>query len=301
MPTCATEENKSDKTPLSNLILPVPDTDFRDFLDEVEELAGFAAQIIEAIEKDPDAHAREKKKLRLEDRRFFEGRTAELPEPDIEEENILAAELNLAVGRPRMPAYAVYVFVMIRGVSRFVDHETGTAVSARVDELVRILQRRGLRMPAVTTILENVNLVSHRTRELIFDKQIGFILQEQWDDFGKLTIDGTSVKANSCWPTDGKIPTGLLMRANRLGQKLHIFGLEDFRKGWVGRWLQEMDKLEFQICLAAGKPKSKGKLKKHYRRLLKRGRKAADSLTGELSHLEEACRWIHCLPLAGSF
>ena len=116
----------------------------------------------EAIEKDPDAHAREKKKLRLEDRRFFEGRTAELPEPDIEEENILAAELNLAVGRPRMPAYAVYVFVMIR-----------------------------LRMPAVTTILENVNLVSHRTRELIFDKQIGFILQEQWDDFGKLTIDGT--------------------------------------------------------------------------------------------------------------
>ncbi len=95
MPTCATEENKSDKTPLSNLILPVPDTDFRDFLDEVEELAGFAAQIIEAIEKDLDAHAREKKKLRLEDRRFFEGRTAELPELDIEEENILAAELNL--------------------------------------------------------------------------------------------------------------------------------------------------------------------------------------------------------------
>ena len=73
MPTCATEENKSDKTPLSNLILPVPDTDFRDFLDEVEELAGFAPQIIEAIEKDLDAHAREKKKLRLEDRRFFEG------------------------------------------------------------------------------------------------------------------------------------------------------------------------------------------------------------------------------------
>ena len=45
--------------------------------------------------------------------------------------------------------------------------------------------------------------------------------------------------------------------------------------------------MEFQICLAAGKANSKGKLKKHYRRLLKRGRKAADSLTGELSHLEE--------------
>ena len=44
-----------------------------------------------------------------------EGRTADLPELDIEEENILAAELNLGAGRPRMPAYAVYVFVMIRG------------------------------------------------------------------------------------------------------------------------------------------------------------------------------------------
>ena len=65
-------EKISDTNPYCNLILPVPDTDFRDFLDEVEELAGFAAQIIEAIEKDLDAHAREKKKLRLEDRRFFE-------------------------------------------------------------------------------------------------------------------------------------------------------------------------------------------------------------------------------------
>ena len=287
MPTCATEENKSDKTPLSNLILPVPDTDFRDFLDEVEELAGFAPQIIEAIEKDLDAHAREKKKLRLEDRRFFEGRTADLPELDIEEENILAAELNLAVGRPRMPAYSVYVFVMIRGFLGSLSTKPARRFVRESMSLYGFLQRRGLRMPAVTTILENVNLVSHTTRKLIFDKQIGFILQEQWDDFGKLTIDSTSVKANSCWPTDGKILAGLLRRANRLGQKLHVFGLEDFRKGWVGRWLQEMDKLEFQICLASGKPKSKGKLNKHCRRLLKRGRKAADSLTGELSHLEE--------------
>ena len=84
MPTCATEQKNSDKTPLSNLILPIPDTDFRDFLDEVEELARFAPEIIEAIEKDLDAHGREKKKLRLEDRRFFEGRTADLPQDSIQ-------------------------------------------------------------------------------------------------------------------------------------------------------------------------------------------------------------------------
>ena len=105
---------------------------YLNFLDEVEELAGFAAQIIEAIEKDLDAHAREKKKLRLEDRRFFEGRTAELPELDIG----LATELKLAMGRPRI---TVYVFLMTRG---FHD-ETGTAVSARVDELVWISSEPG--------------------------------------------------------------------------------------------------------------------------------------------------------------
>jgi len=87
---------------------------------------------------------------------------------------------------------------------------------------------------------------------VIFDKQIAFVLKEELDDFLKLTIDSTSVKANSAWPTDAKILTGLLMRVDRLGQKLHVFGLEDFRRGWVPRWLEEMDKLVFQINLAAG-------------------------------------------------
>ena len=101
----------------------IPDTDFGDFLDEGEELAKFAPQIIEAIENDLDAKA------------------------------------------------------------------------------------RGLKMPAVTTILENVNLVSHETRERIFDQQIGYILQEQYDDFSKLTtIDSTSGKANSCWPMTAQDP-----------------------------------------------------------------------------------------------
>ena len=82
----------------------------------------------------------------------------------------------------------------------------------------------------MTTILENVNLVSYATRELILDRQIALILREELDGFGKLTVDSTSVKANSEWPTDSKILTGLLNRGHRLGQKMHLFGLEDFRR-----------------------------------------------------------------------
>jgi hypothetical protein len=153
--------------------------------------------------------------------------------------------------------------------------------------LCAFLQIRELKMPAWTTILENVNLVSQATRELIFNSQIEYVLKESLDDFKELTIDSTSVKADSSWPTDGKILNGILGRAHRLGQKLHVFGLKDFRQGWIPRWLDMMDKLEFQICLSAGKPKSRGKMKKHYRKLLSRGGKVADALKCELDCLEE--------------
>ena len=295
MPACATRRKVTDSRPVDNLILAVPDTDFRAFLDEVEELAGFAPEIVEAIEKDLDAYAREKKKLRLEDRKFFESRTEDLPELNIRERNVLAEELKLAVGRPRMPGYAVYVFLMIRGFLGSLSTKAARRFLRESMSLYGFLQSRGLRMPGVTTILENVNLVNHTTRELIFERQIALILKEDLDDFKKLTIDSTSVKANSCWPTDAKILTGLLMRTDRLGQKLHVFGLGDFRQGWVPRWLEEMDKLEFQICLVAGKANSKGKLKKRYRQFLRRGRKAANSLAAELSRLERCLR-MEALP-----
>ena len=295
MPACATQKTIAEQSSMCNLILPVPDTDFRDFLAEVDELAGFAPEIIKAIENDLDAYARDKKKLRLEDRKFFESQTADLLEMNIKERNVLAEELKLAVGRPRMPAYAVYVFLMIRGFLGSLTTKPARRFLRESMSLYGYFQRLGLRIAAVTTIVENVNLLSHATRELIFDKQIAFILKEELDTFKKLTIDSTSVKANSCWPTDAKILTGLLMRAVRLGQKLHVFGLEDFRRGWVPRWLDEMDKLEFQICLVAGKANSKGKLKKRYRQLLRRGRKAAHSLTVELNDLERGLS-INTLP-----
>ena len=286
MTACATERMLPETVTVGNLFLPLPDTDFCEYLDEIEELAKSAPEIIVSIEKDLDVHARKEKKIRLEDRKFFESHTADLPKLDIRDRNLLAEELNLAVGRPRMPGYAVYVFLMARGFLGSLTSQPARRFLYESMSLYGFLQNRGMSMPAVTTILENVNLVSKGTRDLIFRKQIALILREDLDDFKKLTIDSTAVKANSCWPTDARILTGLLMRANRLGQKLHIFGLDDFRLGWVPRWLAEMDQQEFQICLAAGKPKSKGKLKKRYRQLLKRGQKAGDFLADELKRLK---------------
>jgi len=288
MTACATEWKIDENVSVGNLILPVPDTDFRDFLEEVANLARFAPEIIEAVERDLDRHAQDKKSLRLADRKFLESRTGDLPGMDIAERNILAEELQLAAGRPRMPGYSVYVFLMVRGFLGSLTSKPARRFLRESMSLYGFLQDRGRPMPALTTAQENVNGVSAATRELIFDRQIAMVLGEKLDDFKSLTIDSTAVKANSAWPTDAKILTGLLARAARLGQKLHLFGLKDFSRGWVPRWLEEMDRLEFQICLVAGKAKSKGKLKKHYRRLLNRGRKVEGALTAQLDGLEQS-------------
>jgi IS5 family transposase len=285
-PARATQNNSTVLPCPGNLILPVPDTDFRDFLEEVEQLARVAPEIVRGIEKDLDAHAREKKRSRQEDRKFFESQTEDLPEWEIAQREIVSAKLTLEVGRPRMSGEMVYVFLMLRGFLGSLTSKPARRFLRESMSLHGFLQDRELKMPGWTTILENVNAVSASTRELILDKQIAYVLKEELDDFKELTIDSTAVKANSSWPTDGKILTGLLGRSYRLGQQLHVFGLKDFKKGWCPRWLDEMDKLEFQICLSAGKAKSRSKMKRHYRKLLKTGQKAIDALAPQLSELD---------------
>ena len=301
MLVCATRNKTNASLLPGNLFLPVPDTDFRDYLEELDEVLRFAPEIVSAIEQDLDTHARKKKHLRMEDRRFFESHTGDLPDLDIRERTIVADELTLAVGRPRMPGDAVYLFLMLRGFLGSLSSKSAQRFLRESISLHALLQERELNMPGWTTILENVNLVSLATRELILDKQIELVVKESLDDFKESTIDSTAVKANSSWPTDGKILTGMLSRAHRLGQKLHVLGLEDFREGWVPRWLDEMDKLEFQICLSAGKPHSRGKLKKHYRKLLRKGGQAADSLSRELAGLEEGLEMNSLPPSSREF
>ncbi len=177
-----------------------------------------------------------------------------------------------------MSAEAVYVFLMLRGFLGSLSTKQSRRFLRESMSLYGWLQSRGLTMPGVSTILDNLNVISQKTRELIFDQQIARILGEGLDDFKALTIDSTSVKANSSWPNDAKILTVLLMRVNRLGQQLDSFGLENFRQGWVPRWLEAMDKLEFQIFLVAGKANSRAKLKQGYRQLLRRGKKALAAL-----------------------
>ena len=79
MPACATAKTITETTPAYNLILPVPDTDFREFLAEVDKLAECSPEIITSIESDLSTNAREKKRVRLADRTFVDKHSGTLP------------------------------------------------------------------------------------------------------------------------------------------------------------------------------------------------------------------------------
>jgi IS5 family transposase len=283
----AAPQNNTETFHNGNLISPVPDTDFRDFLDEISELLRFAPDILVKIDQDLDSLALKKKRLRQDDREFFQSQTTAFPSLDLPQNEHDQSATTLQVGRPRMSATAVFLFMMLRGFLGSLTSKSARRMILESMSLDDFLQRHGLKRPGETTMLENVNAVSAATRSFIMDRQIELVIKENLDDFQEATIDSTAVKANSSWPTDGKILVGLLGRAHRLGQELHTFGLKNFCQGWLPRWLAEMHGLEFQICLNAGKPKSRGKMKKHYRQLLARGQKASAALARELDKLKE--------------
>lgn len=273
------------------LLLPVPDTDFREYLEEVVSLANCFPEIIVSIEKDLDEHAKQKKALRLADQKFIENQTPNHPGLTFTESDIIPAELCLQTGRPRMAPLMVFVFLMLRGFLGSVsDKQAGRFITESMSLHLFLHQHGGGKMPGSSTILDNINAVTLRTRELILDKQIELSFNEGLDDYKHLTIDSTHTAANSSWPTDSGILISLLGRAHRLGQSLNSFGIKNFNVGWIPRWLEEMEKLDFQIALTAGKAKSKGNRKKHYRNLFKRAEKVSDALLVQSQDLDKTVK-----------
>jgi hypothetical protein len=278
------------------LLLPAPDTDFREYLEEVISLADSFPEIITSIEADLDQHAKQKKSLRLADQKFLDSQTPDHPDLTFSESQILPTALSLQTGRPRMQPLLVFVFMMIRGFLSSVSDKQACRFISESMSLNAFIHHRGVgQMPGSSTILDNINAITLPTRELILDKQIELAISEKLDDFRNLTIDSTHTAANSSWPTDSRILIGLLGRAHRLGQSLDSFGINNFKAGWIPRWLEEMHKLDFQIALTAGKAKSKGNRKTHYRGLLKRAGKAANALHMQFQHLAATVR-IESLP-----
>jgi len=281
---------------LNGIFLPVAETTFRDYLSVCEKLIEREPEILEMVNRDLDRKAKEEKKCRLEDKEWKDRHTKTFPWAQVNQGELVAEELELKIGRPRMSAYLVFMFTMVRGYLGSIKSQTAKVFISESITLRLLIEGKGVKMPGSSTILELVNIVSSKTMQSIFDAQIRMVLSEELDDFEELTIDSTSVKGNTSWPTDSKILTRLVDRAYKRSQTIKIFTIET-RKSTEIEWkLKEMNGLCKSIDLNVGKKNAKVKRNKAYKRLLKHANRANKILRKELKKIEKSAVEVDIKP-----
>ena len=117
MNVAVTEQFSNDFACSGNLFLPVPDTNLKEFLSDVLEMSRRHPEILDSIRKDQDTLGIKKKELRLKDASYFESKNEELPEILNKVKQRKAPPLHLQVGRPRMEAEFVLVFLVLRALA----------------------------------------------------------------------------------------------------------------------------------------------------------------------------------------
>lgn len=258
------------------------DTRLSDILKNAFRLLERNPEILEKIDQDLDAYALGKKKKRLADAAWAREHSLSLGLRVKESEKAVEPELD--VGRPRMASIAAYLFVILRG---YMSSLTDRQATERIKDSRTVqyyFQTYGLgALPARTTIHDNVQAISFETREYILFCQHLMILDEDLDDFSKLTLDSTAVRANSCWPTDSGIINDILHRSFKYSQNLDKrFGIPNFMQWFMETWLDNISRLHFLISVTSGSG-SKATRRSLYKDLYGEAEKAITHMRRELA------------------
>ncbi len=148
------------------LLLAPTDTKMAKILEEAVELIKKYPGIIERIKEDLKLDAKKSKLPRLLDRCWEEDQTLPLPLEEIlasGRDELVAFDLELKVGRPRLKAEVVYIFLALRGCYGSVCGESSWDRFADSMTLRYYLEPYMNRLPGRTTVLENLNAVSEET------------------------------------------------------------------------------------------------------------------------------------------
>ena len=242
---------------------------------------------MQRIDEDLDLHAKKKKLLRLTDAQFLAGRTPDLPKLQFQLRELKLDEIELEIGRPRTEAYLVYVFLMLRGFNGGCKDQHARLLLEESITLKLWLEHLGLELPPASTLSDNLNAVSNRTRSLIHEVQLRYVLQGGLDDFQKCFIDSTAVEANTERPTDSTLLVRLIARVCTTGGNLHRLDLPDMNQIGLLEQQQELRRMSQQIHFLNGKARGEAKRKKLYFQLLRRVRRLRKRLLRDL----ESVRW----------
>jgi hypothetical protein len=283
--------------PINLLFLNNPYSELSHYLQEANALVCREPVILEKIDADLDIHGKIKKKERILDKRWELSQSRKLPHIVIEENKINIDDLRLQGGHPRMSAYLVYMFLMLRGFFGGVKSSKFKLFLMESKTIELLFSYCNIKeMPGFSTISEDVNAVSNETRDFIFEAQVRLILDEAFDDFKAFTVDSTSVSANSAWPTDSGILLGLVSRMYRRGKKLHKFGISAIADRRFPNIIKNMKEFHKGISLGVRKPGSKSKRKKKYRKLLKEAFNAHKAFCEEIKKVKESLNEVNIPP-----
>jgi len=284
-------------SPVPVLFLAPADSDLMLFLREAHGLVEGCPALVADVEADLDAHARNKKAVRVADQAWVAAHTSTLPGLTSEAAAVDPSQLILAQGRPRTPAYVVLMVVLLRGYfgAGFKSCETATIM-----EESRTIQvffaNLGLRMPRRSTLTELVNAVSNETRLHILDAQAARVLQLEWDDFAVMLQDSTHVEGNTAWPTESRLMVALVARMLRVGASLPRLDLPAMESPKVSRHLFVMTALDREIDLAP-QSRDRGRLRRRrYAKLLWRAGRVYDTLSEAVVRVEAALALLNVLP-----
>lgn len=282
----------------NNLFLHTSDTELTKFCTEVLVLGKKFPKIYEAIIANQDTRGQLKKQFKLLDQQFIKDQTPDLPGVNFVISKISADNLSLETGRPRMAPEIVLLFTCLR---EYYGSVTDREVCDRFKDSITLyifFSNLNIKMPAPTTILENINSLSPETRDLIMKCQLEDILKNGLDDFNYALFDSTSVEASSCWLTDAGVIFRLLERVYAYGEKLEDFGISSIPQFYFKDWLKTLKELLFKINNTQGTKKSPKaeKVKPLYCEYLKTAHKAYEYLVRMFEIRSCAIRDINLQP-----
>ena len=278
------------------LFLDAADSDLHAFLDEVHALIESTPSLVDAVEKDLDAHGLRKKTVRVADKEWIENQTSNLPgmpEPAQGPDKPLV----LGQGRPRTSGYLVLVALFLRGYwgagfkSADVTSNMLESITLRV-----FFTNLGIKMPGRSTLTELVNAVSIETRLLVLDAQVARALRLNLDDFKTFLQDSTHVDGNTAWPTDSRLMVDLVARLIRIGEGLERVKLSPIECGVIRKRLQQMIKLNREIEFSFGKKDGKRTRRRRYEKLLRMAKRTHTLLTPKVVNLAQEAKALDVRP-----
>lgn len=162
--------------PAEYMFVVAPRTELAKFIEEARKLLLLYPEIIELIQTDLNTHAANKKRLRLADKQWEHQNVGGLHEGGMEQDPITDQDLTLGKGRPRMSPELCYFFMVIRGFAGRVKGLDALTLFMESTSVQLVLAEAGIKMPGLSTIIENTNAIRQETRDFILDAQLKMFL-----------------------------------------------------------------------------------------------------------------------------